>query len=76
MEVLKKIHLARKETQQVSRLPLKNLENPQVYTTITGELLKEQVVTNFDDALKNSPGINTALGFNWSWQEMVQVIIL
>ncbi|KAF2079339.1 TonB-dependent receptor [Flavobacterium sharifuzzamanii] len=50
--------LARKETQQVSRLPLKNLENPQVYTTITSELLKEQVVTNLDDALKNAPGLN------------------
>lgn len=49
--------LARKETQQVSRLPLKNLENPQVYTTITAELLKEQVVTNLDDALKNAPGL-------------------
>ncbi|KAF2516129.1 TonB-dependent receptor [Flavobacterium foetidum] len=53
----KKNPLARKETQQVSRLPLKNLENPQVYTTITAELLKEQVVTNIDDALKNSPGL-------------------
>lgn len=50
-------HFARKENQQVSRLPLKNLENPQVYTTITGEVLKEQVVTNFDDALKNAPGV-------------------
>ena len=50
-------HFARKENQQVSRLPLKNLENPQVYTTITGEVLKEQVVTNFDDALKNASGI-------------------
>lgn len=50
-------HYARKENQQVSRLPLKNLENPQVYTTITGEVLKEQVVTNFDDALKNAPEI-------------------
>ncbi|KQO34353.1 TonB-dependent receptor [Flavobacterium sp. Leaf82] len=53
----KKNPLARKETQQVSRLPLKNLENPQVYTTITSELLKEQVVTNLDDALKNAPGL-------------------
>lgn len=53
----KKNSFARKETQQVSRLPLKNLENPQVYSTITSELLKEQVVTNIDDALKNSPGI-------------------
>lgn len=53
----KKNPLARKENQQVSRLPLKNLENPQVYSTITGELLKEQVVTNIDDALKNAPGL-------------------
>ena len=53
----KKNHFARKDNQQVSKLPLKNLENPQVYTTITGELLKEQVVTNFDDALKNASGI-------------------
>src|SRR5690606_23599743 len=50
----KKNHFARKENPQVSRLPLKNLENPQSYTTITGELLKEQIVTNFDDALKNA----------------------
>lgn len=53
----KKNHFARKDTKQVSRLPLKNLENPQSYTTISGELLKEQVVTNFDDALKNASGI-------------------
>ncbi|TDO83665.1 iron complex outermembrane receptor protein [Flavobacterium chryseum] len=53
----RKNHFARKDNKQVSRLPLKNLENPQSYTTITGELLKEQVVTNFDDALKNASGI-------------------
>lgn len=48
---------ARKETQTVSKMPLKNIENPQVYTTISSELLKEQVVTNIDDALKNAPGL-------------------
>ena len=53
----RKNRFVRKENQQVSRLPLKNLENPQVYTTITGEILKDQVVTTFDDALKNAPGI-------------------
>ncbi|NUY80405.1 TonB-dependent receptor [Flavobacterium sp. MAH-1] len=49
---------ARKESVVVSKMPLKNLENPQVYTTISGELLKEQVVTNIDDALKNAPGLS------------------
>ncbi|WP_026915576.1 TonB-dependent receptor [Christiangramia portivictoriae] len=41
----------------VSKLPLENLENPQVYDNITAELLEEQIITSFDDALKNSSGI-------------------
>jgi len=41
----------------VAKMPLKEIENPQVYNTITAELLKEQVITTFDDALKNAPGI-------------------
>jgi len=47
----------KKESEHVARLPIKNLENPQVYSSISKELLKEQVVTNFDDALKNTPGL-------------------
>lgn len=49
---------ARAKSQVVSKMPLKDIENPQVYNTVTAELLKEQVVTNFDDALKNVPGID------------------
>lgn len=49
---------ARKQSEVVSKMPLKDIENPQVYNTVTAELLKEQVVTNFDDALKNVPGID------------------
>lgn len=52
-----KTSFTRKESRAVSKMPLKNIENPQVYTTITAELLKEQIVTNFDDALRNAPGI-------------------
>ena len=48
---------ARKQTAYVSKLPLKDLENTQVYSTITTELLESQVVTNFQDALKNAVGI-------------------
>ncbi|ACU59612.1 TonB-dependent receptor [Chitinophaga pinensis] len=48
---------AKKESDYVARLPLKNLENPQVYNVVSKELLQEQVVTNFDDALKNTPGV-------------------
>ncbi|MDY0779979.1 TonB-dependent receptor [Tenacibaculum sp. IB213877] len=42
----------------VSKLPLADIENPQVYNSISSELLKEQVVTNFNDALKNATGIS------------------
>lgn len=48
----------RKESDQIARLPIKNIENPQVYNVIGKELMKEQVVTTFDDAVKNAPGVN------------------
>ena len=47
-----------KESEFVSKMPLKNLENPQVYSVISKELLADQVITNYDDALKNASGIN------------------
>ncbi|MCH5690422.1 TonB-dependent receptor plug domain-containing protein [Niabella sp. W65] len=42
----------------LSKMPLLNLENPQVYNVISKDLMKEQVVVTFDDALKNAPGVN------------------
>lgn len=47
-----------KESGYVSKMPLKNLENPQVYSTISKELIADQVITSYDDALKNAPGIS------------------
>lgn len=41
----------------VAKLPLKDLENPQVYNSIPKEVLANQVVTNFNDALKNATGV-------------------
>lgn len=49
---------AGKETDYVARLPIKNIENPQVYNVISADLMKEQVVVSFDDALRNAPGVN------------------
>lgn len=46
------------ESAYVAKAPLKNLENPQAYNTVSADLLKEQAITNFDDALKNVPGIH------------------
>lgn len=47
-----------RESDYIARLPLKNLENPQVYNVVSKELMQEQVITSFDDALKNAPGVN------------------
>lgn len=48
---------SRKKTAYVAKLPLQDIENMQVYSTITDELLKSQVIVNFDDALKNATGV-------------------
>ncbi|WP_159021442.1 TonB-dependent receptor [Formosa sp. L2A11] len=48
---------ARKQTAYVSKLPLKDLENTQVYSTITTDILESQIATNFEDALDNATGI-------------------
>lgn len=47
----------REKSTTVSKMPLNNIENPQVYNTVTSELLKEQMVTNFNDAMKNATGV-------------------
>lgn len=47
-----------KESDYIGRLPLSNIENPQAYNAVSKELMKEQVIVNFDDALKNAPGVN------------------
>jgi iron complex outermembrane receptor protein len=41
----------------VAKMPLKNLENPQVYATVGKELLTEQLVFSVDDATRNVPGL-------------------
>jgi iron complex outermembrane receptor protein len=46
-----------KKSVDVAKMPLSNLENPQVYTTVSKELIQEQAVFSADDAIKNSPGI-------------------
>ncbi|WP_299106296.1 TonB-dependent receptor [uncultured Tenacibaculum sp.] len=49
---------SRKKTAYVSKLPLKDLENSQVYSTITSDILESQIITNLEDALNNSTGIS------------------
>ncbi|MBB6501707.1 TonB-dependent receptor [Pedobacter cryoconitis] len=52
---------AAKKSKSVAKLPLKNLENPQVYTTITKDLIVEQITTSVGDVLKNTPGLTKIL---------------
>jgi len=47
-----------KENRVIAKMPLKNLENPQVYSTVSSEILKQQAITNYDDAMRNVPGIS------------------
>jgi len=51
---------AKKESEDVSKMPLKNIENAQVYTIVSKELMKEQVVTDYNSAFKNVPGAGIA----------------
>ncbi|WBX77863.1 TonB-dependent receptor [Tenacibaculum ovolyticum] len=51
----------RKETKYVARLPLKNIENPQVYSVITSALLEETQAVDVEAALLNAPGINNVM---------------
>src|SRR5690606_27855863 len=43
-----------KESDYVAKVPLKSLENPQVYSTMSKVLLQEQPVFSGDDAVKNA----------------------
>ncbi|MCL1636375.1 TonB-dependent receptor [Elizabethkingia bruuniana] len=47
---------SKKESVYVARLPLKNMENPQVYNTVTKELFQEQVAIDLGSISKNVPG--------------------
>lgn len=47
---------SKKESIYIARLPLKNLENPQVYSSIPKELIQEQMATDLGSISKNVPG--------------------
>lgn len=50
-------NLASSSSDYANKMTLRNLENAQVYTTISKELLKEQVVLTVDDAMRNVTGM-------------------
>lgn len=48
----------RSKSEYVSKMPLSNLENPQVYTSITSAQMKDQMVYSVDDAMRNATGVS------------------
>lgn len=46
-----------KKTDYVARMPLKNIENPQVYSVIHKELLQEQIAVDITTAVRNAAGV-------------------
>ena len=48
---------SRTSSDYVAKMPLKNMENPQVYTTITKDLLTDQLLFSVDDGLRNATGL-------------------
>lgn len=55
--LIKKV--AEKKSVYVARMPLANLENPQVYTVIPKELLSEQMAVDLKSVLVASPGVTS-----------------
>ncbi|OPC02625.1 TonB-dependent receptor [Elizabethkingia ursingii] len=46
-----------RDSTSISKMPLKNLENPQAYTSINHQILKEQLTVDVSEAIKNVPGM-------------------
>jgi iron complex outermembrane recepter protein len=47
----------RTASEYVSKTPLKNIENAQVYTVIDKQILQQRQVTNMEDAMKSATGV-------------------
>ncbi|MGE8553236.1 MAG: TonB-dependent siderophore receptor [Chryseobacterium jejuense] len=46
-----------KDSISISKMPLRNLENPQAYTSINQQILKEQLTYDVSEVIKNVPGM-------------------
>lgn len=57
VEVMSANKIADKTSDFVARMPLKNLENPQVYSVVGKELMKEQMMIDIKEPFLNSPGV-------------------
>ncbi|MGJ1266352.1 TonB-dependent siderophore receptor [Sphingobacterium spiritivorum] len=46
-----------KDSTTAAKMPLRYLENPQALTSVNQQILKEQLITDLSDALRNVPGM-------------------
>ncbi len=56
--------MIRRESTTAARLPVSNLENPQVFNVVPQQLLEQQVVTDLGQAFSNIPGAGVPIAFN------------
>ncbi|WP_444660035.1 TonB-dependent receptor domain-containing protein [Flavobacterium columnare] len=59
-----------KESQDVAKIPLKNTENPQVYSVIPKEIIKSQLLIDNKDIVNNAAGVvafNNPTGAVTAW---------
>jgi len=54
---LEKNRFIKNSSDYVSKIPLNKMDNPQVYSTVTKQLLNDQMLFTADDAIKNVPGV-------------------
>lgn len=52
---------AKKQSNYVARMPISNLENPQVYTVVPRELVQEQMAIDFRSAITAAPGLTNVV---------------
>ncbi|MDR6783596.1 iron complex outermembrane receptor protein [Pedobacter africanus] len=56
VEAARRKKIVQRETENPARLPLKNLENPQIYNVVTSALFNQQIVLERTDLYYNIPG--------------------
>ena len=53
----------KKESDYISRMPLKDIETPQVYNIVGKEIMEQQITTDYKQSLRNIAGGGVAYGF-------------
>ncbi|TZF85756.1 TonB-dependent receptor (plasmid) [Pedobacter sp. BS3] len=61
---IQKNKFAKKPTTTPAKIPLADLENPQVYSMVTKEIMQEQLAVDFNTAVASVPGVVASNGVN------------